>query len=141
MNWVGGTRNRIRTQNGKRLQHVIRTLYGQRSKSLSLNENESDNAKRSRASLNKEFYRQLRYLLKILFPGIWNQSFGILTLHTATLIARTFIELDIQAFCTILDIVQLMSVHILRIIDKNNALIQNVDSLVLHDRSHVITRL
>jgi hypothetical protein len=34
-----------------------------------------------------------------------------------------------------------MSVHILRIIDKNNALIQNVDSLVLHDRSHVITRL
>jgi hypothetical protein len=39
---------------------IRRTLYGQRSKSLSLNENESDNAKRSRASLNKEFYRQLQ---------------------------------------------------------------------------------
>lgn len=75
---------------------IRRALYGQRSKSLSLNGNESDNAKRSRASLNKEFYRQLRYLLKILFPGIWNKSFGILTLHTGTLIARTFLTIYVS---------------------------------------------
>jgi hypothetical protein len=37
-----------------------------------------------------------RYLLKILFPGIWNQSFGILTLHTATLIARTFLTIYVS---------------------------------------------
>lgn len=56
----------------------------------------SVNDKKGKASLNKEFYRQLRYLLKILFPGLKSKAFGILTLHTATLVARTFLSIYVS---------------------------------------------
>ncbi|KAJ8301799.1 hypothetical protein KUTeg_020786 [Tegillarca granosa] len=39
------------------------------------------------------FYEQLKKLLKILIPGVISKEFGILVLHTLTLVARTFLSI------------------------------------------------
>ncbi|KAK3585980.1 hypothetical protein CHS0354_038534 [Potamilus streckersoni] len=45
------------------------------------------------ANVDKKFFKQLRYLIKILIPSIWTKEFGILVLHTGTLIVRTFLSI------------------------------------------------
>lgn len=49
--------------------------------------------KKSSSNVNKLFYKQLRRLLKIIFPGVWSKEFGALAFHTATLVARTFLSI------------------------------------------------
>lgn len=75
-------------------------LFGYNSKKSQKEVTEADannsQTKKGKAALNKEFYRQLRFLIKILFPKIWSKPFGILTLHTATLIARTFLSIYVS---------------------------------------------
>ena len=44
-------------------------------------------------TVSKDFYAQLRRLLKIMIPGIWTKEFGILVLHTLSLISRTFLSI------------------------------------------------
>ena len=44
-------------------------------------------------NVDKRFFKQLRYLLKIIIPNIWCKEFGLLSLHTFTLIARTFLSI------------------------------------------------
>lgn len=44
-------------------------------------------------NVDKRFFRQLRYLLKIIIPRVWCKEFGLLSLHTCTLIARTFLSI------------------------------------------------
>lgn len=44
-------------------------------------------------AVNKEFLRQLLGLLKVLIPGFWSRENGILTAHTLSLIARTFLSI------------------------------------------------
>lgn len=44
-------------------------------------------------TVNRKFYKQLRHLLRIIIPGLWTKEFGILTLHTITLIVRTFLSI------------------------------------------------
>lgn len=43
--------------------------------------------------VDHEFLRQLRALVKIIIPGIWSKEFGILSLHTLSLICRTFLSI------------------------------------------------
>lgn len=43
--------------------------------------------------VNKLFLKQLRSLLSIVVPGVWSKEFGILSLHTLTLICRTFLSI------------------------------------------------
>ncbi|XP_052084307.1 ATP-binding cassette sub-family D member 1-like [Mytilus californianus] len=87
----------------KKLSPKLRKLlFGSKKRSISKSKDSLDdgngsvNDKKGKGSLNKEFYRQLRYLLKILFPGIWSKAFGILTLHTGTLVARTFLSIYVS---------------------------------------------
>lgn len=58
-------------------------------------EKEGELRKKSGASHNVDglFYKQLRYLLKIIIPSVWSREFGILVLHTGTLFARTFLSI------------------------------------------------
>lgn len=44
-------------------------------------------------TVNKEFFIQLRRLLKIIIPGIWSKSAILLALHTVTLVCRTFLSI------------------------------------------------
>ncbi|XP_060077514.1 ATP-binding cassette sub-family D member 2-like, partial [Ylistrum balloti] len=63
---------------------------------LSLNKSYRDTHKKGKKStptVNKRFYKQLRHLLRIIIPGLWTKEFGILTVHTLTLIVRTFLSI------------------------------------------------
>jgi ATP-binding cassette subfamily D (ALD) protein 2 len=44
-------------------------------------------------TVNKAFLVQLQKLLKIMVPSVWSRESGILTSHTLTLIARTFLSI------------------------------------------------
>lgn len=44
-------------------------------------------------TVNKAFLFQLQKLLKIMVPSLWSRESGILTSHTLTLIARTFLSI------------------------------------------------
>jgi len=56
-------------------------------------ENSQLNAKPKGPAVNREFFDQLRRLLKIMVPSIWSVEAGLLSLHTFTLIARTFLSI------------------------------------------------
>lgn len=60
--------------------------------SLNIQENERRAAKKNIA-VNRHFYLQLKYLLKIIIPGIFSKEFGLLSLHTLSLISRTFLSI------------------------------------------------
>ena len=44
-------------------------------------------------TVNRRFFKQLRYLLKIIIPGPWTKEFSLLIIHTCTLVARTFLSI------------------------------------------------
>lgn len=44
-------------------------------------------------NVDKQFYLQLQYLIKIIIPKIWCKEFGILSMHTISLIIRTFLSI------------------------------------------------
>ena len=46
-------------------------------------------------AFNLEFLRQFFKLLKIFIPRIWSKEFGLLTLHSACLVMRTFLSIYI----------------------------------------------
>lgn len=48
---------------------------------------------RKNPAVNKEFFRQLRELIKIIIPSAVSKEAGILYLHTISLIARTFLSI------------------------------------------------
>ena len=51
---------------------------------------ESDSAK---IAVNKQFFEQLKYILRIIFPGIWTKESALLFVHSLSLISRTFLSL------------------------------------------------
>ncbi|KAK2724691.1 ATP-binding cassette sub-family D member 2-like isoform X2 [Artemia franciscana] len=53
--------------------------------------------KKQGPAVNKEFFIQLRKLLRIMIPGLWTKETALLTSHTATLVARTFISIYVAA--------------------------------------------
>lgn len=44
-------------------------------------------------AVNREFFRRLARLLKIMIPSLWSVEAGLLSLHTLTLVARTFLSI------------------------------------------------
>ncbi|XP_072176848.1 ATP-binding cassette sub-family D member 2-like [Diadema setosum] len=44
-------------------------------------------------AVGKDFYIRIRRLLRIILPGVWSKEFGLLTLHTASLVTRTFLSI------------------------------------------------
>ena len=44
-------------------------------------------------SVNREFLRQLKKLLKVMVPSLWSKESFVLTTHTLTLVVRTFISI------------------------------------------------
>ena len=49
--------------------------------------------KKTRIQVDKHFFKQLRSLLKIVLPGFMTKEFGLLMLHTMSLISRTFLTI------------------------------------------------
>lgn len=54
---------------------------------------DEDATKKTSPALNREFLEQLKRMLTILIPGIWTKEFGILSMHTLSLICRTFLSI------------------------------------------------
>eukprot|EP00029_Vermamoeba_vermiformis_P004942 TRINITY_DN157_c0_g2_i1.p1 TRINITY_DN157_c0_g2~~TRINITY_DN157_c0_g2_i1.p1 ORF type:complete len:719 (+),score=178.29 TRINITY_DN157_c0_g2_i1:29-2185(+) len=52
-----------------------------------------DTTGKKKFALNKEFYAQLKELLKIVLPGVKSKEFLLLVLHTASLAVRTFLSI------------------------------------------------
>lgn len=53
----------------------------------------SANPSSSSTLVGKDFYIRLRKLFRIILPGIWTKEFGILFLHTVSLVTRTFLSI------------------------------------------------
>ena len=47
----------------------------------------------SKIAVNKQFFEQLCYILKIILPGFWTKEVAILFIHSLSLISRTFLSL------------------------------------------------
>ena len=56
-------------------------------------EKAADHEKKSSVHVNKLFFKQLRWLIKIILPGVWTKEFGVLTLHTLSLVCRSFLSI------------------------------------------------
>ena len=52
----------------------------------------SDSTKSDKVGVNKQFYNQISYILKICIPSWRSKTFGILVLHTCFLILRTYLS-------------------------------------------------
>ena len=44
-------------------------------------------------TVNREFIARLKKLLKVMIPGLWTIEAGILSLHTVSLVIRTFLSI------------------------------------------------
>jgi hypothetical protein len=44
-------------------------------------------------SFSREFFQRLRKMLKIMIPSVWSIEAGLLSLHTVTLMIRTFLSI------------------------------------------------
>jgi len=53
----------------------------------------SNEQSKSNPQVDKVFLKQLRFLLKIIFPKLWSKELAVLVLHTLTLITRTFLTI------------------------------------------------
>ena len=84
---------------------IYRTLLGSRNpekvgNSVSIwSTPEDSNSKRKTASpsVNYEFLKQLYKLIKVILPGFFTKEFGLLSVHSAALIARTFLSIYVAA--------------------------------------------
>lgn len=50
-------------------------------------------SRKSNPAVNKEFFKQLRTMIKLMIPSIWSIEAGILSVHTLVLITRTFLSI------------------------------------------------
>jgi len=53
--------------------------------------------RRKKGAINKEFYRELRKLVKIVIPSVYSKEMLILFLHTLSLILRTFLSIRVAS--------------------------------------------
>ncbi|MPC10786.1 ATP-binding cassette sub-family D member 2 [Portunus trituberculatus] len=44
-------------------------------------------------AVNRDFFMQLRKLMRIIIPGVWSKSAVLLAVHTVTLVTRTFLSI------------------------------------------------
>ncbi|XP_077868460.1 ATP-binding cassette sub-family D member 2-like [Saccoglossus kowalevskii] len=49
--------------------------------------------RRKSHKVDKRFFQQLRFLIGIVIPRLWSKEFGLLCMHSATLVARTFLTI------------------------------------------------
>jgi len=56
-------------------------------------EDNKGNKKKSKVAVDRKFLERLRRLLKIVLPSIRSKEFGLLLLHTAFLVVRTFVSI------------------------------------------------
>lgn len=87
-------------RNSARIRRVYLKLFASRKfKGTSRNLNGSSGnaaaAFNKNPTVNREFLRQLGELLKIMIPSFWSLESGLLLLHTATLVARTFLSVHV----------------------------------------------
>lgn len=73
--------------------YTARRVYPRLLKSYAKRTNAQSSPRKDIPTVNKRFYKQLKYLLKIIIPKIWSKEMGVLFLHTCTLILRTFLSI------------------------------------------------
>jgi len=76
--------------------YSARKLYPRILKSLekrTRDDKSSNSPKKNAPNVDKRFFNQLKYLIKIIIPKIWSKELGLLSLHTSTLVVRTFLSI------------------------------------------------
>jgi len=76
--------------------YTARRLYPRLLKSLKKRTGgvgDPSSPKKDAPNVDKRFFKQLKYLLKVIFPGLWCKEFGILFVHTITLVVRTLLSI------------------------------------------------
>ncbi|XP_045166777.2 ATP-binding cassette sub-family D member 1-like [Mercenaria mercenaria] len=73
--------------------YSARRLYPRVLKSYAKRTNAKSSPKKDTPSVDKRFYKQLKYILKIIVPKVWSKELGVLSLHTCTLVVRTFLSI------------------------------------------------
>jgi ABC-type uncharacterized transport system fused permease/ATPase subunit len=73
--------------------YASRRLYPRLLKSYAKRTNAKSSPKKDSPGVDKRFYKQLKYLLKIIIPKIWSKELAVLSLHTCTLVVRTFLSI------------------------------------------------
>jgi hypothetical protein len=68
-------------------------VYLQKKKILNRKVKPTNSNKASTIAINKQFFKELIYLLKIMFPRIFSKEMAILSLHSASLVSRTFLSI------------------------------------------------
>lgn len=67
------------------------------SKDDSTVENSETPSKKRSPGVNKEFFLQVQKLVKIMIPGLWTVEVGLLSLHTMSLVTRTFLSIYVAS--------------------------------------------
>lgn len=70
--------------------------HRRRSHSQSQNQNKNGTTnpnRKPRVGVNLEFFKQMKFLLKLMIPSLWSKQIGILLSHTGILMARTFLSI------------------------------------------------
>lgn len=75
--------------------YTARRLYPRLLKSYAKRTNATQSPRKDTPNVDKRFYKQLKYLMKIIIPGVWSKELGILFLHTCTLVVRTFLSIHV----------------------------------------------
>lgn len=70
----------------------LRSYFGARTRSSKPKQNAITSHRQSPA-INKKFFKELLYLVKIMFPKLISKQSGLLFIHSSTLICRTFLSL------------------------------------------------
>jgi len=53
----------------------------------------TESERNTNISVNRNFFKQLRTLLRITIPGVWSKEFIVLVVHTLSLVSRTFLSI------------------------------------------------
>ena len=80
----------------KKMRKYYSRLNNRQNNEIANIEKKEDNVNLVRSknpSLNRQFYRELLYLLRIMFPKVFCKQSALLFLHTGTLICRTFLSI------------------------------------------------
>lgn len=67
-------------------------IYGNANRKANL---DKDKSKKKNIAVDREFFRRILRILRIILPGIRSKEFGILFMHSVCLVSRTFLSLYI----------------------------------------------
>ena len=83
----------IRRKNGSKHPSVGSKSVADLLNLMKAKTSEQDSKKSKAIHVDRQFFNQLKWLIRIVIPRIWSKEFGLLLLHTMSLVSRTFLSI------------------------------------------------